>query len=70
MKSKLIMAAVCFSLAACGSEPETKADEEAKRTRLENTISTQLDAMEKAENVEQKLLDDVEKRKQQIDDGG
>jgi len=64
---KILLATICLLLSACGSEPVVEVPSEPQKTQLEDALSTQLDALEKAKGIEQQVLENSEKRKAQID---
>lgn len=69
---KLAALVFMISLTACGGDQASNQpnQNDKPKTQLEETLSTQLDALEKSKKVQQKLSDTAEKRRKEIEGQG
>jgi len=70
----LLLSASCTLLVACGSDSEQVLEQlsgsenfHSEKTQVEQTLSTQMDALEKAKGLEQQMQIDVERRMAEIE---
>lgn len=71
LKKLFVISMLVLSLAACSDSEKSNAESpSSKKTALEKTLQPQLDAIDKAEAVEDEVLKSFDEREQKLRDSG